>query len=252
MDTMDSLSQAGLLAIERDCQGNPGRAARGIARRAVSAILASAGDTTVSVACDLDGSPLLLADPQLGEQAATLVYPAEPDLPGAALALTLQGMLQPMKEVPGLGRYIARFCNRHVRPPESLPDGGLALFRLDVSSAKLSADGEPAPTLTGADYLLDFGDAPDHTQKEWDNLAHQNYQHLDINEQLVTQLLGLPRGRWVLTGLDPEGMDFRLGGYHCRLPFPEVLLTYKAMGSAIKTYLIEARTRLGIATDSLK
>jgi hypothetical protein len=240
----------GILGLERDLSGNPARAARGLVRRAVTARIAEAGGLHVASAVDLDGSPLLLLPASFGEQPGVRIdYAAEPREPlvqSRSYGLTVAGELQPMREEPSLGRYIMRFCNRHQRPPESLTESGLRLFRLEVTTATIAAAGNPSLAMPGADYRLDLGDAPDHTQREWDNLGHQNYQHLDINEQLVIALLERPPGRWVLLGLDPEGMDFRLGHEFCRLPFTEAALTQAEMGREIKAYLVEARTRLGV------
>ena len=240
------------LALERDCDRDPARAARGRVRRAVQARLMTGRDALVQVAGDLDGSPLVVAAAGLADNPATsqLLYPPEPAEPlvadpGYGVALT--GRLEPMTETPALGRYIARFCNRHGRTPETLQDGGRELYRFAVSETAIQRPDHRDLELNASEYLLEIGDAPDHTHMEWDNLAHQNYQHLDINEQLVHALLDRPPGRWLLTGLDPEGMDFRLDDEYCRLPFPQPAMTYAQMGEYIKADLREARARLGIA-----
>lgn len=235
------------LGLESDPRADAARAARGLVRRAVAAWLSTArgaaAPALVPTACDLDGSPLLVADADLGECDGCRLSFA-PD--GAGYGVVLSGALKPMVEGPPLGRYIARFCNRHHRDPSALQDDGVQLYHFEVEAALITAPDESDRPLQAAEYLLAVGDAPEHTLREWDNLAHQNYQHLDINEQLVTQILGRAAGRWLLTGLDPEGMDFRLGRDYCRLPFPEAALERKPMGDAIKAYLKEARARLGI------
>jgi len=202
-------------------------------------------------AADLDGSPLLLVDARLASADSSVVLEYGQDthstgVPQSNYRVSVSGTLEAMSEVPALGRYIARFANRHQLDPAGMQDGGVALYHLQVGSVQVLEHETAARRLHGSEYRLDYGDAPDHTQREWDNLAHQNYQHLDINEQLATAILGMPRGRWLLTGIDPEGMDFRLGEVFCRLPFPEITTTQKAMGMAIKHYLAEARRRLNI------
>jgi hypothetical protein len=247
------LERAAILALETDLRQAPARAARGQVRRAVRAWLSAADGTrgVVLSAADLCGSPLVVVGAELAGADAEVVveYGADSQSVGAPqsdYSVKLQGTLIAMTEVPALGRYIARFANRHRLEPGAMQDGGGALYQLQVSGAELCPAAGDSIGLEAAEYLLDYGDAPDHTQREWDNLVHQNYQHLDINEQLVTQMLGLPAGRWLLTGLDPEGMDFRLGETFCRLPFPAVALTQKELGAAIKHYLVEARRRLNI------
>ncbi len=101
-------------------------------------------------------------------------------------------------------------------------------------------------SLEPQEFLLETGDAPELTDNEQANLAHQNADHLDISQQLCTQILGQADGEWLLTGLDPEGMDFRCGERRCRLPFPTAAYDRKTLGDAIKAYLKEARARLGI------
>ncbi|MEE4186683.1 MAG: hypothetical protein V2J12_13025 [Gammaproteobacteria bacterium] len=247
------LERAAIQALETDLRHAPSRAARGQVRRAVRAWLTAPDGTRglVLSAADLCGSPLLVVGAELAGAAAEVVLDYGPDsqsvgAPQSDYSVKLQGSLTPMTEVPALGRYIARFASRHRLEPGAMQDGGGALYQLQVSAAELCPSEGDSIGLETTEYLLDYGDAPDHTQREWDNLAHQNYQHLDINEQLVTQMLALPAGRWLLTGLDPEGMDFRLGETFCRLPFPEVAITQKQMGAAIKLYLAEARRRLNI------
>jgi len=247
------LEREGILALETDLQATPARAARAQVRRAVRGWLAAGGDAqgVVLSAADLCGAPLLVVGAELASAGAevAVAYGADSQSVGAsqsAYSVRLQGTLVAMTEVPELGRYIARFANRHRLEPGVMQDGGAALYRLEVADVELNPAAGDSIRLTATEYLLDYGDAPDHTQREWDNLVHQNYQHLDINEQLVTQMLAMPAGRWLLTGLDPEGMDFRLGETFCRLPFAQPALTQKDMGVAIKHYLVEARRRLNV------
>jgi hypothetical protein len=248
------LSVSAALKVETDVQADPARAARGLVRRGLRGhmqVPASGMQGGVLSASDLDGSPLVLVPQWLavGGAEVHVRYAAEFDAKGLpAGSVTVHGELMPMIEEPALGRYIARFANRQRLDPANMQDGGLALYHLSVSSVSLQTPEGAVKVLQALEYLLDCGDAPDHTQREWDNLVHQNYQHLDINEQLATQILEQPPGRWLLTGLDPEGMDFRLGPVTCRLPFPTLALTQKELNVAIKFYLHEARARLASPT----
>ncbi|WP_404326967.1 DUF2470 domain-containing protein [Aerophototrophica crusticola] len=52
-----------------------------------------------------------------------------------------------------------------------------------------------------------------------------NEDHADAVRLYATALLGRPEGPWVMTGIDPEGCDLRLGSATARLPFDKPVAT---------------------------
>lgn len=232
--------------LESDLEIDAARAARGQARRAEVAWLFRAEQEPVGAqaAADLDGS-LIIALPH-----ATDIDPATPVL----LAFTDDDSqaagyrsLHTVNLLPAeLPRQQQRFTNRHPDSAASLADGSLVLLHTELRQVQLLTPDGQRISLEPQEFLLEIGDAPELTDNEQANLAHQNADHLDISQQLCTQILGQDDGEWLLTGLDPEGMDFRCGERRCRLPFPAAAFDRPALGDAIKAYLKEARARLGI------
>lgn len=235
--------------LEREPGADPGRAARGQARRAATVwVFAGTGDPLGALsATALDGSVLLALAAEAPVAPGNTVTLAIAD--GAAAA-TAYRSLQTVQLAPGDALpLLQRFKNRHPEVAAGLDAGNLRLWHASPLRVRLITTDAGSIDVAAADYLLDPGSDPEVTENEQANLEHQNKDHLDINLQLVTQILGEPDGHWQLTGLDPEGMDFACGDRRCRLPFPAPAFDRKALGAAIKTYLKAARARLGIEWD---
>ena len=145
-----------------------------------------------------------------------------------------------------LPRHELRFYNRYPELDDQQSRRRIELAHAAVRHVEVLRRGTSATQLGPDEYLLEIGEAPELTDNEQANLEHQNTDHMDINEQLCTQILGRKTGEWRLTGLDPEGMDFQFGAQRCRLPFPAAAFDRKSLGDSIKAYLKEARARLGI------
>lgn len=232
--------------LERDPVGDPARAARGQARRAATAWLFSgSGDPLGALAAaDLDGSVLVALPGDATVATGTTATLAIADnTAGPAAYRSLHSVRLEALRAP---QQRQRFLNRHAGTDAALDAGQLRLWRAVPVRVRLLTAGGGSTTLQAGDYLLDPGTDPELTEKEQTNLEHQNKDHLDINLQLVTQVLGEPEGHWLLTGLDPEGMDFICGDRRCRLAFPQPAFDRLGLGTAIKAYLKAARARLGI------
>jgi hypothetical protein len=232
--------------LETDAAENAVRAARGQARRATTAWLLAAGQApaAVAVATDLDGS-LIAALPNsiaLDPDAVVRLAIADDDDPGAGY----QSVHTVNLRKADLPRQELRFYNRYPELDNEQSQREIELAHATVRHVDVLRAGTAVAKLGPDDYLLEIGDAPELTDNEQANLEHQNTDHMDINEQLCTQILGRKTGEWRLTGLDPEGMDFQFGTQRCRLPFPAAAFDRKSLGDSIKAYLKEARARLGI------
>lgn len=244
------MALADYLRYETNWAQDFARASRAVVRRARRALIMSVGEDdhpvarAVLTACDLDGTPIVGIDTEtavdlIPEHAeVTLVFVDED--PAAALgelyAVHIHGQLR----ASTVSRHALRFGSRHAGFSE------LQILTPWITAVTVVAPNAQTTALEPGDYRLEIGDAPELTANEKANLEHQNQDHLDISEQLVTQLLERPPGVWLLTGLDPEGMDFRSGSELCRLPFEQPAFDRPALGTGIKGYLKIARAQLGI------
>ena len=61
--------------------------------------------------------------------------------------------------------------------------------------------------------------APALAEAERDIVAHMNEDHADAVQLYATRLCGRDSEGWRLTGVDPEGADFRRGGAVARVDF---------------------------------
>jgi hypothetical protein len=233
-----------LPSLERDPAADAARAARGQARRAVAAwLFTGAPDPQGALtAADLDGS-LLLGVPAGArlETGGTITVAIADAVPAGYRSL--QTVRIALAAEP---RQRLRFVNRHPDAEGGLSAGKLRLWQAMPTQVRLLPDDGGNVEVPADSYLLDPGADPELTGNEQANIQHQNADHRDISLQLTTQLLGQPEGEWLMTGLDPEGMDLRCGERRCRLPFPEAAFNRKGLGDAIKAYLKVARARLGI------
>ena len=190
----------------------------------------------VLVASDLDGSPILmlsdLADHSRNiaadQRVSLLLAPASnAEEPLAEARLTLVGEARP----DGSERLKQRFLDRH---PGAALYAGFTDFRcyhVSCRKAHLVAGFGRIRWLDGDRLLL--GPEALAFWPEAGNLAGQ----LNVDETGLVERLGAiasgSAASWRLTGIDPEGCDFRAGGQTARLHFPS-----KADSTAVALELI--------------
>ncbi|WP_248304584.1 DUF2470 domain-containing protein [Breoghania sp. L-A4] len=165
----------------------------------------------VVVACDTDGTPLLL----LSDLAVhTRNIQAEPR---ASLLLCAQDIADPMQDarvsINGAlaacadERIRRRFLARH---PEAEGYSGFkdfSFYRLEVRDAHLVAGFGRIHTVAASGLLLDLAGAEALMAAEPGIVEHMNDDHADALALYATKLLGAPDGNWRITGCDPEGID---------------------------------------------
>ena len=177
----------------------------------------------VTVATDLDGSPLLLLS---GLSAHTANLDADPRAslllvrtgrgdPLAHPRLTLSGRVEP---APG-ERVRRRFLHRHPKAELYADFPDFAFRRLAVESAHLNGGFARAARLRAAEILTDLEGAGSMADAEERALAHMNEDHADSIRHYATALVGAPDGEWRITGLDPEGADLAAGDLTARILF---------------------------------
>jgi putative heme iron utilization protein len=201
-----------------------GREVRRLARTADRAALASAladGRPYVSLvllAWDFDGAPLLLLsdlaehsrnlarDPRLG-LLVDGTRGLEDPLTGARASLI--GRAAPIRD----DRRLARFLARHPSASAYACFGDFKLYRVALERAHFVAGFGRIRWIEARDLNLS-GDFSALTGAEAAILAAMNGQRADEIERILGQGPG-----WRMTGLDPEGADFRRAGETARVDF---------------------------------
>lgn len=200
--------------------------------------------TLVTIATDVDGSPILLlsglslhtrnllANPR----ASLLLSATGKGDPLAHPRLTLVGSFE-VSEEPRVAR---RFVARH---PKSrlyveLPD--FRFFRMNISGVHLNGGFARAASLTPADLLLDLSEAEELLAIEEGAVAHMNQDHIEA----LALYAGQPAGTGtVCTGLDPEGIDLLSGDEAVRAVFPERITRAVALRKVLKSMADDLRAR---------
>ncbi|MDB5590757.1 DUF2470 domain-containing protein [Enterovirga sp.] len=199
----------------------------------------------VTVATDMDGSPLLLLS-RLAAHTANLERE-----PRASLLLGLGGKGDPLAH-PRLtlsGRVVTaegpqarrRFLARHPKAElyADFPDFGFR--RLALEGAHLNGGFARAARLRPAELLVDMGPAAALAEAEHGAVAHLNADHPDALQLYAVQLAGCPAGPWRATGLDPEGLDLLAGDLTARVVFPSPVNTAAELRGVLVALAAEAR-----------
>lgn len=113
--------------------------------------------------------------------------------------------------------------------------------RLVPSGAHLVAGFGRIVDLPPSELLTDLNGAEELAGAEEGAIQHMNDDHADALELYATRLLGLPSGAWRATGVDPEGMDLRLGDDAARLNFPGRVQNGQELVAALRILAAQAR-----------
>ncbi|AWN50311.1 pyridoxamine 5'-phosphate oxidase [Methylobacterium terrae] len=199
----------------------------------------------VTVATDLDGTPLLLLSRL---SAHTLNLEADPRCsillarggkgdPLAHPRLTVTGIAERSDEA----RVRARFLARHPKAALYADFPDFAFFRLAVRAGHLNGGFARAATLTGPELLTDLSGLEALAESEAGAVAHMNEDHADAVALYATRLAGEEPGPWRLTGFDPEGLDLMAGERTARVAFPERLADPASLRPALVAMAAKAR-----------
>lgn len=213
----------------------PGQIVRGVIRAQDRATLATimrpdapdAGSpyaSLVLMAVDHDASPLLLisglADHTrniAANAAVSLLFDgtAGLDEPLTGPRVTVQGRAERSVEP----HHRARFLARHPGAALYADFKDFAFYRVAVARAHLVA-GFGRIHWIAANDVLGAGSAALQAA-EPEIVAHMNADHADAVRLYANRLLGRAGDDWVMTGIDPEGVDLRRGGAVARLAFDQ-------------------------------
>jgi putative heme iron utilization protein len=200
----------------------------------------------VLTACDHDGAPLLLLS-DLAEHTKNIQCDSRVSL----LFENTQGLADPLTgpRATVLGRaavtdsdhHRLRYLNRHPSAAQYAGFADFKLYRVEVERAHLVAGfgriswaggGAITPAGLRVEALMDA---------EADIVGHMNADHADALQIIVSQLLRLNGEGWLMTGIDPEGFDLRLGGRTARLDFDHPIEDAPSARTALVSLTKKAR-----------
>ncbi len=198
----------------------------------------------VLLALDLDATPLLLLS-DLAEHSRNLARDPRLSLlidgtAGLADPLTgsrasLVGRAAIVKDE----RLLARFVARHPSAEDYAGFGDFRLYCMTVERAHLVAGFGRIRWVDGGEVIL-AGDCTSLAAAEPSILAHMNEDH----GEAVNRIAG-GGGGWRMTGIDPEGADFRRAGDIARAAF---IVDVRDAGAARSEFV--RMTRTGGATPA--
>lgn len=199
----------------------------------------------VTVATDLDGSPLLLMS-QLSAHTLNLERDSRASLllaqggkgdPLAHPRLTVIGRAERTTEPRARGRFLAR----HPKAKLYADFADFSFWCLEIAGAHLNGGFARAMALEAGHVRSDLSDADALIAAEAGAVAHLNDDHRDALALYATALAGMPPGDWRATGLDPEGIDLAAGDLTARVAFPERIVEPGRLRAVLKALADIAR-----------
>lgn len=186
----------------------------------------------VGVASDIDGSPLILVSGLAAHTQALLADPrcsllvGEPGK-GDALAYPRMTVMCRSERLergsPDHARAERRYLNRNPKAKLYAGLGDFSIFRLAPQRASLNGGFGKAYLLQRGDLVLDGQVVADLAASEQAALDHMNADHRDAIAIYARHFAHAGAESWLLTGLDPEGMDIASGDEVRRVEFPAAL-----------------------------
>ena len=138
----------------------------------------------------------------------------------------------------------ARFAARHPSSAAYASFADFRLYRVVIERGHLVA-GFGRIAWIEADALRFTADASALAAAEAEIVAHMNADHPEALQLYAEHLLHRQGDGWLMTGLDPEGVDMRrptdAGGETARLDFAEPALTPDAARHALVAFAVQAR-----------
>ena len=199
----------------------------------------------VTVATDVDGSPLLLMSRLSGHtvnleadpRASILLAQGGRGDPLAHPRLTVNGRAERAVEE----RVRERFLSRHPKAQLYAGFGDFSFWRVAVTGGHLNGGFARAMTLTAQDLRVETAGAEDLLAVEAGAVAHMNEDHRDALKLYATCLARAPDGDWRVTGIDPEGIDLLAGDLTARVSFPRRIEGAGALRMVLKAMADGAR-----------
>ncbi len=240
------------------------RLARDLLRRARHGALATLDPETggplatrTAVATDMDGAPVILTSTLSAHTQALLKDPrcslllGEPGKgdPLAHPRLTLLGRaLRIGADAEGgetRERLKRRYLARHPKAALYVDFPDFSFWRLKIARASLNGGFGRAYAMTRDDVLTEMTGLEGLLAFEAGAVEHMNADHGDAVALYAQAFCKAEPGDWVLTGLDPEGLDLACGDRVARLWFDAPLTAAQEMRPRLVQLAKEAREKLG-------
>lgn len=214
-----------------------GAEARGLIRRARKAAFATLGAADhpvtqgwpsvalVTIACAMDGSPILLLSTLahhtrnlLADPRASLLIDATEGFanPQAGPRVTVMGRMERCDDAA----IAQRFLSRHPAAKSYAGFGDFAFYRMEVERLHYVGGFARARWIECDDAVLGGVDWSDIATHEHDILAHMNRDHAETLALFGRRLIKSRAMSVHLIAVDPEGFDVRCGGSIHRIDFP--------------------------------
>lgn len=231
------MTAAGKKSVIQETDAEAIRLAKTLIRTARYGALATLGPESgapmasrVAVATDMDGTPLTLVS---GLSAHT----------GAILADSRCSLLlgEPGKGDPLAYPRISLFCkarklergssehdraerrylSRHPKAKlyAGFPD--FSFFRLEIEHASLNGGFAKAYLLDRTEIVIPENAMGELVEAEQSAISHMNTDHPDAVQRYAFNLADVEKGRWMMTGIDPEGFDIASGDQVRRVFFAQ-------------------------------
>lgn len=228
-------------------------AARGLARRALKASLATMDAGTgypyaslITLGTDPSGAPVFFIS-GLARHTGNLTKDAPASVlvdgtgalgdPLQGARVTIVGRAEKTEDEAVKRRFLAR--HQEAEFYAGFPD--FSVWRLAVEGGHYIGGFGRIVDLGPSDLLIDVTGAAALVRAEPDILRHMNQDHADAIALYATALAGAAPGPWRMTGLDPEGCDLVADGQAVRIPFAARIASPDAARKELVRLVAEAR-----------
>ena len=243
------------ISQEQEQHAPPPEQARALMRGGRTAALATAFAkdggrpyaSLVTVACDCDATPIMLLS-RLSDHTrnidadnrASLLFEAASHMenPQSGPRVSVVGRMAPSDEE----RHRQRFLAHHPGAAMYADFADFNFFKLTVERVHLVGGFATARWIDARDMALDAAVCAEIAAMEESALAHMNTDHADAIALYANVLLRRRGKRWQMTGIDPDGIDLRLGRRAtARLDFDRPLASAGALRGVLATLSQRAR-----------
>lgn len=198
----------------------------------------------VQTACAPDGTPLMMMS-DLARHSRNIAVDPRVSLLYAKSGPEAVGQTR----VSVMGRAVRtddpllreRFMRRHFNARDYLAFADFHLYRMAIDTAHFIGGFGRIETLAESE-LVPVPAVPDElSAAEAEIVDHMNSDHTDTLQLYAHNLAGRPGFGWVMTGIDPEGLDLARHGTEARIDFPETVADADAARAALVQLAHKAR-----------
>ncbi len=207
----------------------------------------------IGTATDIDGAPLILVS-MLSAHTKALIADlrcsllvgepgrgdplAHPRITISCNALQLQG------KTPEQARAERRYLNRNPKAKLYAGLGDFHFFRLEPEGASLNGGFGKAYLLGRPDLVIAADAVEGFAESEQAAIDHMNSDHAEAISIYARVFGGAGEGDWIITGIDPEGLDLAAGDETRRVFFPEPLAGARNLRKTLVELAAEGRRKL--------